>query len=438
MSWDFSTDPEYQEKLDWADAFVREEVEPLDLIWPDRVFTPPDKAVRKVIDPLKQAVRDQGLWATHLEPALGGQGHGAVRLCLLNEILGRSSWAPVIFGCQAPDTGNAEIIAKYGTPAQKERYLRPLLGGEVFSSFSMTEPEGGADPTQFKARAVRDGDEWVINGYKFFSSNARSAAFIIVMVVTDPDAPRGKNMSMFLVPADTPGIHIERDIGLGSEPPGEGAHALIRYDNVRVPADAILGGEGNAFAVAQTRLGGGRIHHAMRTIAQCQKALDMLCERALSRYTAGGPLSEKQFVQGYIADSYAQLTQFRLFVLYTAWEIDSSNDYRKVRKNIAAVKATMPAVYHDIAARALQVHGALGASNEMPFVRMVHGSFVMGLADGPTEVHKVTVAKQVLRSYEPVDDLWPSEHLPKKLAAARAKYAAALEDEAGDSAAGES
>ena len=159
MSWDFSTDPEYQEKLDWADAFVREEVEPLDLIWPDRVFTPPDKAVRKVIDPLKQAVRDQGLWATHLEPALGGQGHGAVRLCLLNEILGRSSWAPVIFGCQAPDTGNAEIIAKYGTPAQKERYLRPLLGGEVFSSFSMTEPEGGADPTQFKARAVRDGDE---------------------------------------------------------------------------------------------------------------------------------------------------------------------------------------------------------------------------------------------------------------------------------------
>jgi len=236
-------------------------------------------------------------------------------------------------------------------------------------------------------------------------------------------------MSMFLVPAGTPGIHIERNVGLGSEPLGEGAHALIRYDNVRVPADAILGGEGNAFAVAQTRLGGGRIHHAMRTIAQCQKALDMLCERALSRYTAGSLLAEKQFVQGYIADSYAQLAQFRLFVLYTAWEIDKYNDYRKVRKNIAAVKAIMPAVYHDIAARALQVHGALGVSNEMPFTRMVHGSFVMGLADGPTEVHKVTVAKQVLRDYQPTDDLWPSEHLPKKLAAARAKYAAYLEDE---------
>ena len=429
MSWDFSTDPEYQEKLDWADAFVREEVEPLDLLWPDLVFTPPSDTVRKVIDPLKQAVRDQGLWATHLEPSLGGQGHGAVKLCLLNEILGRSSWAPVIFGCQAPDTGNAEIIAKFGTPAQREKYLKPLLDGEVFSCFSMTEPEGGADPTQFKARAVRDGDDWVINGYKFFSSNAATAAFLIVMVVTDPEAPRGKTMSMFLVPAGTPGIHIERNVGLGSEPLGEGAHALIRYDNVRVPADAILGGEGNAFAVAQTRLGGGRIHHAMRTIAQCQKAIDMLCERALSRYTAGSLLAEKQFVQGYIADSYAQLAQFRLFVLYTAWEIDKYNDYRKVRKNIAAVKAIMPAVYHDIAARALQVHGALGVSNEMPFTRMVHGSFVMGLADGPTEVHKVTVAKQVLRDYQPTDDLWPSEHLPKKLAAARAKYAAYLEDE---------
>ena len=428
MSWDFSTDPEYQEKLDWADAFVREEVEPLDLIWPGLAYTPPGGPVRKVVDPLKQAVRDQGLWATHMEPALGGQGHGQVKLCLLNEILGRSSWAPVIFGCQAPDTGNAEIIARFGTPEQKERYLRPLLDGEVFSSFSMTEPEGGSDPTQFRTRAVRDGDEWVIDGYKFFSSNAKSASFIIVMVVTDPDAPRGKNMSMFLVPADTPGIHIERNVGVGAEPLGEGGHALIRYDNVRVPGDALLGGEGQGFAIAQTRLGGGRIHHAMRTIGQAQKALDMLCERALSRYTAGSKLSEKQFVQGYIADSYAQLKQFRLFVLYTALEIDKYNDYKKVRKDIAAIKVLMPSVLHDIAQRALQVHGALGVSNEMPFTRMMNGAAVMGLADGPTEVHKMTVAKQVLRDYSPVDDLWPSGHLPKRLAAAREKYAAYLED----------
>jgi acyl-CoA dehydrogenase len=432
MSWDFETDPEYQRKLDWARAFVREEVEPLDLLFPHLVFTPPSDRVRAIIDPLKQQVRDQGLWATHLETELGGQGHGQLKLSLLNEILGRSSWAPVIFGCQAPDTGNAEIIAKYGTDAQKERYLIPLLNGEVFSSYSMTEPEGGSDPTQFKCRAVRDGDEWVINGYKFFSSNANTAAFIIAMVVTNPDVPRGTGMSMFLIPTDTPGIVIERNVGLAGDRLGEGSHALIRYDNVRVPASAMLGAENQAFVIAQTRLGGGRIHHAMRTIGQAQKALDMMCERALSRYTAGSRLADKQFVQGYIADSYAQLLQFRLMVLYTAWEIDKYNDYKKVRKDIAAIKITMPGVLHDIASRALQVHGALGASNEMPFAQMVHGSFVMGLADGPTEVHKVTVAKQVLRDYKPVDGLWPSEHLPARLAAARAKYAAYLENEVGN------
>ena len=432
MAWDFETEPEFQAKLDWADSFVREEVEPLDLVWPGLVFTPPDETLRKVIDPLKQAVRSQGLWATHLGPELGGQGYGQLKLSLLNEILGRSSWAPVIFGCQAPDTGNAEIIAHYGSPEQKERYLRPLLAGEVFSCYSMTEPEGGADPTQFKTRAVRDGDEWVLNGWKFFSSNAKTASFFIVMAVTDPSVSPYKGMSMFLVPADTPGIEIVRNVGLGSERLGEGSHALIHYNDVRLPPDALLGLENQAFVIAQTRLGGGRIHHAMRTIGQSKKALDMMCERALSRYTAGSVLADKQFVQGYIADSYAQLTQFRLFVLYTAWEIDKYNDYKRVRKDIAAIKVLMPGVLHDIASRALQVHGALGASNEMPFMRMLHGAYVLGLADGPTEVHKMTVARQVLRDYKPVEDLWPSEHLPKKLAAARAKYAAYLEHEVGN------
>jgi acyl-CoA dehydrogenase len=432
MAWDFETDPEYQQKLDWAREFVREEVEPLDLLFNGLAYTPPADNVRAIIDPLKQRVREQDLWATHLEPELGGQGHGQLKLSLLNEILGRSSWAPVIFGCQAPDTGNGEIIAKYGTPEQKERYLRPLLNGEVFSCYSMTEPEGGSDPTQFRTTAVRDGDEWVINGHKYFSSNASTAAFIIAMVVTDPDAPRGQGMSMFLIPTGTPGLITERNVGLAGDPLGTGDHALIRYENVRVPASAMLGGENQAFAIAQTRLGGGRIHHAMRTIGQSQKALDMMCERALSRYTAGSRLADKQFVQGYIADSYAQLAQFRLFVLYTAWEIDKYNDYRKVRKDISAIKVTMPGVLHDIASRALQVHGALGASNEMPFNGMLAASYVMGLADGPTEVHKVTVAKQVLRDYKAADGLWPSEHLPARLAAARAKYAAYLENEVGN------
>jgi acyl-CoA dehydrogenase len=432
VAWDFETDPEYQKKLDWADEFVRDEVEPLDYVFPHQQFVPMTDAQRAIIDPLKDEVRRQGLWATHLGPELGGQGFGQLKLALLNEILGRSPWASTVFGTQAPDTGNAEIIAHYGTPEQKERYLQPLLDGELFSSYSMTEPHAGADPTLFKTRAVKDGDEWVISGWKFFSSNARTASFLIVMAVTNPDVSPYRGMSMFLVPADTPGVNIVRNVGLYGEPLNEGAHALIHYEDVRVPLDALLGGEGQAFAIAQTRLGGGRIHHAMRTIGLAQKAFDMMCERALSRETAGSPLAEKQFVQGYIADSYAQLVQFRLFVLYTAWEIDKYQDYKRVRKDIATAKVVMPTVLHDIAWRAMQVHGALGTTNEMPFFMMIHGAGVMGLADGPTEVHKVTVARQLLRDYRPSGDLWPTQWIPGKVDAAQAKFAQSLEHEVGN------
>jgi acyl-CoA dehydrogenase len=432
MAWDFETDPEYQAKLDWADAFVREEVEPLDYVFPHMQFVPMTPEMRRIIDPLKDQVRAQGLWATHLGPELGGQGHGQLKLALLNEILGRTLWASCVFGTQAPDTGNAEIIAHYGTEEQKAKYLQPLLDGEMFSCYSMTEPHAGADPTMFKCRAHKDGDEWVINGWKYFSSNAKTASFLIVMAVTDPEVSAYQGMSMFLVPTDTPGVKIERNVGLFGEPLNEGFHALIHYDEVRVPADALLGGEGQAFAIAQTRLGGGRIHHAMRTIGMAQKAIDMMCERALSRYTQGSLLADKQFVQGYIADSYAQLIQFRLFVLYTAWEIDKYNDYKRVRKDIAVAKVVMPTVLHDIAWRAMQVHGALGTTNEMPFFNMIHGAGVMGLADGPTEVHKVTVARQVLREYKATDGMWPTEWIPGKIDAAKAKFAAYLEHEVGN------
>ena len=432
MAWDFETDPDYQKKLDWADGFVREKVEPLDYAFPHLQFVPLDDNRRKVIDPLKDEVRAQGLWATHLGAQLGGQGFGQVKLALLNEILGRSSWAPIIFGCQAPDTGNAEIIAHYGTPEQKERYLQPLLDGELFSCYSMTEPHAGADPTLFKTRAVKDGDEWVINGWKFFSSNAKTASFLIVMAVTNPDVSPYKGMSMFLVPRDTPGVNIVRNVGLYGEPLNEGSHALIHYEDVRVPDSALLGGEGQAFVIAQTRLGGGRIHHAMRTIGMAQKAFDMMCERALSRETTGGLLAEKQFVQGYIADSYAQLMQFRLFVLYTAWEIDKYNDYKRVRKDIATAKVVMPTVLHDIAWRAMQVHGALGTTNEMPLFGMIHAAGVMGLADGPTEVHQVTVARQLLRNYRPAEGMWPDGWIPKKVDDARAMFGEYMELEVGN------
>ncbi|MHB8329889.1 MAG: acyl-CoA dehydrogenase family protein [Acidimicrobiales bacterium] len=429
MAWDFTTEPEFQEHLDWVDAFVRTEVEPLDLLWGDRSFHPLDDTLRKIVDPLKQQVRDRRLWACHLGPELGGEGYGQVKLSLMNEILGRSRWAPIIFGCQAPDTGNAEIIAHYGTEEQKERYLRPLLDGEIFSSYSMTEPHGGSDPTGFTTRARRDGDQWVIDGWKFFSSNARSAAFLIVMAVTDPDVSAYQGMSMFLVPTDTPGVEIVRNIGLMHESldADQGMHALIHYDGVRVPAESLLGGEGNAFAIAQTRLGGGRIHHAMRTVGMCQRALDMMCERALSRETQGGLLAEKQSVQHYVADSYAQLVQFRLFVLYVAWEIDKYNDYRRVRHDIAAIKVLTPQVLHDIVQRSIQVHGALGVSNELPLGHFWMTVPVMALVDGPTEVHKVTVARQVLKRYQAAPGMWPTQHLPGRIAAAREKFAEYLE-----------
>jgi len=206
-----------------------------------------------------------------------------------------------------------------------------------------------------------------------------------------------------------------------------GMHALIHYDEVRLPPESLLGGEGQAFAIAQTRLGGGRIHHAMRTVGMCQKALDMMCERALSRQTQGSLLADKQSVQNYIADSYAQLMQFRLFVLYVAWEIDEYHDYRRVRHDIAAIKVLTPQVLHDIVQRSIQVHGALGVSNEMPLGRMWMSAPVMGLVDGPTEVHRVTVARQVLKRYQAAPGLWPTEHLPEKIAAAREKFAEYLE-----------
>jgi acyl-CoA dehydrogenase len=427
--WDFETDPEFQEKLDWIDTFLANEVEPLDLVFGDP-YDKADKRALAVVRPLQQQVKDKGLWACHLGADLGGPGYGQVKLALMNELLGRSGWAPTVFGCQAPDSGNAEILAHYGTAGQKARYLQPLLDGEISSCYSMTEPHAGADPTLFTTRATRDGDQWVINGEKWFSSNARFASFLIVMVVTNPDVSAYRGMSMFIVPTETPGVEIVRNVGVGTESEDHASHAYIRYTDVRIPADHLLGEEGGAFVIAQTRLGGGRIHHAMRTIAQLRKAFDMMCERAVSRSTRTGSLASMQMTQEKIADSWIEIEQFRLLVLRTAWLIDKHNDYKRVRKDIAAVKVAMPKVYHDVVLRAMHLHGALGISNEMPFSRMMVGAQVMAIADGPTEVHKITLATQLLKDYQPNEGLWPSAHIPTRRAAARAHFASALEHEA--------
>jgi acyl-CoA dehydrogenase len=429
MTWDFETDPEYQKKLDWAAELMRDEIEPLDLVLKNP-YDKTDTRAQAIIRPLQERVREQGLWACHLEPELGGQGYGQLKLALLNEIIGSSKWAPSVFGCQAPDSGNAEIIAHFGTPSQRAKYLQPLLDGEISSSYAMTELHAGADPTLFTTRARRDGDEWVIDGEKWFASNARHAAFYVLMAVSDPDVSAYQGMSMFLVPADTPGITIVRNIGTGTERPGGGGHGYLRFEGARVPADNLLGQEGGAFAIAQTRLGGGRVHHAMRTISQLRKAFDMMCERALSRNVRGGKLlASMQMTQEKIADSWIEIEQFRLLVLRTAWLIDKHKDYKKVRKDIAAVKVAMPRVLHDVVQRAMHLHGALGVSNEMPFSGMLIAAEVMGIADGPTEVHQQTVARQILKEYEGVDGPWPSQHLPTRREQAEARLAEILEHE---------
>ena len=436
MAWDFETDPEFQQKLDWMDAFVREEIEPLDLVFrgPADPFDPSLDKPSRAMAPLKKIVQQKGLWACHLGPELGGQGYGQVKLGLMNEILGRSRFAPTVFGTQAPDTGNQEILARFGTPEQKRRYLEPLMAGEIASCYSMTEPQAGSDPGQFQCSARLEGDEWVINGEKWFASHAYFSRFLLVVVVTEPDVPIHDGASILIVDRDAPGLEFVRNTAVGMrDEPGSGVHGHLRFNNCRVPAGNILGKPGQGFEVAQSRLGGGRIHHAMRTVGLLKRALDMMCERALSRRTKGELLSEKQLTQEKIADSYTQITQFRLHVLYAAWLIDKHKAYtREVRREIAAVKAAMPGVLKDVIYRALHLHGSLGMSNDTPLMGMWAMVPEMGIVDGPTEVHKVTVARQILRERSAAAGLFPDYYYPDAVEQAREKIAKVLEMEVGN------
>ncbi|HOW95292.1 MAG TPA: acyl-CoA dehydrogenase family protein [Mycolicibacterium fallax] len=421
MAWDFCTEPEFEEKLAWIRQFVRDEVEPLEVLFPGCEFLPPDDERRAILDPLKQQVRDRGLWAPHLGPELGGQGFGAVKLTLINEILGRSPWAPIVFGTQAPDTGNAEILARFGTPEQRAEYLSGLLSGEIFSCFAMTEPQGGADPRVFTTRAVRDGDDWVLNGRKYFASHAEIASFLIVVAITDPDVPVHRGASTFLVPAGTPGLVIEATHHLVGSLPHEPGHSLVGFQDLRLPASAMLGEPGQGFLVAQSRLAGGRLHHAMRSIGVAQRAIDMMAHRAKSRFTQGSSLADKQLVQEFIADSYAELVPFRLTVLHAAWMIDNGQQ-TAARAEIAVCKILTAKLLKSIGLRAIQVHGAMGLTQQLPLVNVLLGGIALGLADGPTEAHKVNLARQLLKGYAAEDPQWPSEFADVRLAAARAKY----------------
>lgn len=404
--WSFETDPDFQAEIDWIDSFVREKVQPLDYVLGSQ-WNIHDPEFVRLVRPLQAEVKARGLWACHLGKELGGPGYGQLKLALMNEKFGMSRFGPIVFGAQAPDTGNSEILAHYGTPEQKKLWLEPLLANEIVSCFAMTEPQGGADPLAIRTAAVRDGDFWVINGEKWFASEAEHAAFYILMVLTNPEAENPyRRMSMFIVPTDTPGIEIVQNHGHYGEVGN--THAHLRFADVRVPHENMLGEPGEAFVVAQVRLGGGRMHHAMRTLAQATRAFEMMCERVVSRSTKGEVLANKQLVQEKIADSWIQLRQFRLLILETAWLADQGHDWKALRKNVSAVKAIMPQVLNDIASRALHLHGSLGISHEMPFAEWVIQSFHVGLADGPTEVHKVVVAREALKDVEPEPEMFPS------------------------------
>ena len=426
MAWDFSTDPDFEAQLEWMRGFVRDEVEPLDPLFRGAgdPFDPSGRA-RPLIRALQQVVKAKGLWACHLGPELGGKGFGQVKLGLMNEILGRSRFAPVVFGTQAPDTGNAEILARFGTDAQKARYLQPLLDGDIVSCYSMTEPQAGADPAEFTCAARRDETGWIITGEKWFASHAALAEFLIVMAITDPAVPVHQGSTMFIVPRGTPGMAIVRNTAVGPRDEiGSGVHGYLRFSDCRVPLDAVLGPVGCGFKVAQSRLGGGRIHHAMRTVGMLNRALEMMVERTVSRRTKGERLADKQMVQEKIADSYTQILQFRLHVLYAAWLLDRDHGYtRAVRREIAAVKAAMPGVLKDVVYRALHLHGSLGMSNETPLMDMWQHVPEMGIVDGPTEVHKIAVAKDIVRDAAPADGQFPTYFVPDALDRARRKYA---------------
>jgi alkylation response protein AidB-like acyl-CoA dehydrogenase len=356
-----------------------------------------DDAADALIAELRARAKREGLWAPHLPPEAGGTGEGFLFYADLNEEIGRSTWAQLVFNCQAPDAGNGEILHHFGTDEQKERWLWPLVVGEARSFFSMTEPDvSGADPTSLRTTARLDGDEWVIDGHKWFSSGAEGAAFGIVMAVTEPDADPHRRMSQILVPADAPGITIEPVPVLGHRGRGWSTHCEVRYEGVRVPAENLLGGRGEGFRIAQKRLGPGRIHHVMRWLGQMQRAFDLMCRRALEREAFGGPLAEKQTVQNWIADSAAEIQACRLLTLDTARKIDAGDE---ARVEISLIKFYAARALSDVIERAVQVHGALGLTDRSPLSHMYAVARGAHIYDGPDEVHRMVVSRRILRSF---------------------------------------
>ena len=355
---------------------------------------------RKLREEIKAKVKSAGLWAPHLPAEYGGMGLDFMAHAYMNEVLAYAVGAASLFGVVAPNSGNQTILVKYGTEEQKQRWLLPLVEGTMESGFSMTEPETpGSDPRSLRTSAVRDGDDWVINGHKWFTSNGKEADFFIVMCRAEDSSGelgRSGQMVQIIVPTDTPGVTIVRGVGIWGRSTSD--HCEVLYENVRVPVENALGQVGQGHQAAQDRLGAGRIFHCMNSVGQMWRAFDLMVQRALTREVHGGPLKDKQFVQGFIADSYIDIQSARLMTIHAAERSDSGD--ANARTDISAIKVFVPAAYHRVVDRAIQVWGAAGVSNDLPLSGMYLGARTLRLADGPDEVHKILIAKNVLRRYE--------------------------------------
>jgi alkylation response protein AidB-like acyl-CoA dehydrogenase len=389
---DFSISPELVVARQRAAAFMEEFVYPNESKLVEDEGLPADLEID-----LQRRVKALGLWAPNLPREWGGMGIGYIGQALVNEIVGRSVIAPRLFGNAAPDAGNAELLLIAATPEQKKNYLRPLAAGEVRSCFAMTEPEvAGSDPTDLRTTAMRDGDDWVINGHKWFTSGAIGSAFAIVMAVTDATADSHARASMILVPTDTPGFNIVRAVPvMGSG--GVGGHCEVRFEDCRVPITNLLGELGRGFKLAQARLGPGRIQHCMRWIGAAQRSFEMMCSYALKRQSFGEPLAKKQTVQNWIADSAAEIDAARLMTLNAAWKLDRGDD---ARIEISLIKFFGARVLHDVVDRAIQIHGALGYSKDTPLEMFYRDARAARIYDGPDEVHRQVVAQRILKTFQ--------------------------------------
>jgi acyl-CoA dehydrogenase len=398
---DFRLSPRTEELRDRIRAFLDEHVYPVELEAMRAIDAEvaPGKPYPDIVVEIRERARAEGLWNLFMPDERYGAGLENWEYGVLCEEMGRSpALAPMAFNCSAPDTGNMEILAEHGTDDQRERWLTPLLNGEIRSCFSMTEPEvAGSDPRTLRTRAELDGDEWVINGHKWFTSGAVGADVAIVMAVTDPDAHPYARASMILVPTDNPGFDLVRPVSVMGHDGGPG-HCEIRYDDCRIPQSGLLGPRQAGFVIAQDRLGPGRIHHCMRAIGTCERAIEMMCRRANEREAFGSKLGEKQFVQDFIAKSRIETDQARLLTLLAAWKMDTEGK-RAARQEISMIKVVAANVVMDVLDRAIQVHGALGMSDDTPLASMWRFSRMLRVADGPDEVHKMVIARRELHRW---------------------------------------